>query len=94
MKNPSVTTIIASQLPPSQRPLAKNMVGLLAAAIAHGCEVSGAVSVPGMGVFRVKKMRQRQVRNPRTGETMMRPAHLKMVFRPSKEFQQRIENGA
>ncbi len=93
MKNPNVTNIIAAQLPPSQRPMAKLMVSLLASAILHGCETSGRVNVPGLGVFRLKQMPGRQVRNPKTGETMMRPAYRKMVFRPGKELKERIDAG-
>jgi len=44
------------------------------------------VALRGFGTFKAKDRPSRQVKNPRTGETMLVEAHRAVVFKPSKEL--------
>lgn len=50
----------------------------------------GEVSLPGIGKLKPVQVPGRDRRNPRTGEKVFVPAHLKVVFRPSKIFSERL----
>jgi integration host factor subunit beta len=61
----------------------------IAAALAKGEKVD----LRGFGSFQVAGKKERQGRNPRTGETMTIPARSVAVFKPSKELAVRV-NGS
>ena len=48
------------------------------------------VDLRGFGSFQVSGKKERQGRNPRTGETMTIPARNVAVFKPSKELSVRV----
>ena len=50
----------------------------------------GEVSLPGIGKLKPVQVPGRDCRNPRTGEKVFVPAHLKVIFRPSKIFSERL----
>lgn len=50
----------------------------------------GEVSLPGIGKLKPVQVCGRDRLNPRTGEKVFVPAHLKVVFRPSKTFSERL----
>lgn len=53
------------------------------------CE-SEEVSLPGVGKLKPVQVSGRNRLNPKTGEQIFVPAHLKVVFRPSKAFSERL----
>ncbi len=50
----------------------------------------GRVELRNFGVFEVKTRKQRQIRNPNSGEMMEMPAKDVVVFKPGKELEERI----
>ncbi|GBC98682.1 DNA-binding protein HU [bacterium HR17] len=48
------------------------------------------VNITGFGRFAVRQRPARVVRNPRTGETMRKPASRVPVFRPAKQLKQAV----
>ena len=52
------------------------------------------VDLRGFGSFQVSAKKERQGRNPRTGETMTIAARNVAVFKPSKELSNRLNGGS
>jgi DNA-binding protein HU-beta len=52
------------------------------------------VDLRGFGSFQVSAKKERQGRNPRTGETMTIAARNVAVFKPSKELSSRLNGGS
>lgn len=52
------------------------------------------VDLRGFGSFQVSAKKERQGRNPRTGETMTIAAKKVAVFKPSKELAERVNGSA
>lgn len=50
----------------------------------------GEVFWPQFGKFFSKKYDERFVRNPKTGETMIRPAHRRPCFKIASKFKERV----
>ncbi len=50
-----------------------------------------SVSLPGFGTFRVSETKERQGRNPRTGESMTIAARKSPSFRPGTQLKRAIE---
>ncbi len=50
----------------------------------------GRIELRNFGVFRVKKRRPRQARNPRNGASVKVPARLAVTFKPGQKMQERI----
>lgn len=48
------------------------------------------VSIGGFGTFKVKNVKERQARNPKTGEKVLVPAKSKVVFKPSKQLKELV----
>ena len=48
------------------------------------------VDLRGFGSFLVKEKKERQCRNPRTGETITIPAKRDASFKPSKELSEKL----
>jgi nucleoid DNA-binding protein len=53
----------------------------------------GGIELRGFGIFRVKKRKPRQARNPRTGEKVWVPERFVVVFKPGKEVEERLREG-
>jgi len=49
-----------------------------------------SVKIPGLGVFRLRKMKARMVRNPQTGEPIKIPARKKVGFSVAKTFKETV----
>ena len=58
--------------------------------IAEALAKGEKVDLRGFGSFQVAGKKERQGRNPRTGETMTIPARNVAVFKPSKELSVRV----
>lgn len=48
------------------------------------------LKIPGLGVFRLKKMKARMGRNPQTGEAIKIPARKKVSFTVAKSFKEAV----
>lgn len=62
---------------------AEEIVGIVFDTIKNQLVTGGEISISKFGIFRVKKMNSRDVRNPATGETMTIPDYNKIKFSPS-----------
>jgi DNA-binding protein HU-beta len=49
-----------------------------------------SVKVPGLGIFRLRKMKARMGRNPQTGEAIKIPARKKVGFSVAKTFKETV----
>jgi DNA-binding protein HU-beta len=49
-----------------------------------------SLKIPGLGVFRLRKMKARMGRNPQTGEPIKIPARKKVGFTVAKSFKQTV----
>ena len=49
-----------------------------------------SVKIPGLGIFRLRKMKARLGRNPQTGEPIKIPARKKVGFTVSKTFKEAV----
>ena len=49
-----------------------------------------SLKIPGLGIFRLRKMKARLGRNPQTGEPIKIPARKKVGFTPAKVFKEAI----
>jgi DNA-binding protein HU-beta len=61
-------------------------LALIADALANG----ETVDLRGFGSFQVSAKKERQGRNPKTGESLTSPAKKVALFKPSKELAQRV----
>ena len=73
---------------------AEQQVEAMLAAIAEALARSEKVEFRGFGSFQVSAKKERQGRNPRTGEAILIPARKAAVFKPSKELTERINGTA
>jgi nucleoid DNA-binding protein len=48
------------------------------------------VKIPGLGIFRLRKMKARMGRNPQTGEAIKIPARKKVGFSVAKAFKESV----
>ena len=69
---------------------AEQIVDAVLGQIAEALRNGEKVDLRGFGSFQVSEKKERQGRNPRTGETMMIPAKKVAVFKPSKELAERV----
>lgn len=49
-----------------------------------------SVKVPGLGIFRLRRMKARMGRNPQTGEAIKSPARKKVGFSVAKTFKETV----
>jgi DNA-binding protein HU-beta len=49
-----------------------------------------SVKIPGLGIFRLRKMKARMGRNPQTGEAIKIPARKKVGFSVAKTFKEQV----
>ena len=61
--------------------------------IAETLRSNERVEIRGFGSFAVKERKERQGRNPRTGETITIPAKRDASFKPGKELTERLAQG-
>jgi DNA-binding protein HU-beta len=53
-----------------------------------------SVKIPGLGIFRLRKMKARMGRNPQTGEPIKIPARKKVGFSVAKTFKDTVLGNA
>lgn len=53
-----------------------------------------SLKIPGLGVFRLRKMKARMGRNPQTGEPIKIPARKKVGFTVAKSFKETVLGAA
>ncbi len=63
------------------------------AVIAEALQANERVDLRGFGSFLVKEKKERQGRNPRTGETITIAAKRDASFRPGKELTEKLAQG-
>lgn len=51
------------------------------------------IEIRGFGSYKVKKKRERQARNPKTGEQVYVPEHFVPTFKFSKDFKELVDQG-
>jgi nucleoid DNA-binding protein len=69
------------------------VVDSVLAMIAEALQANERVDLRGFGSFIVKERRERQGRNPRTGETITIAAKRDASFKPSKELTEKLAQG-
>ncbi len=57
-----------------------------------GLQQDGEVRIKGLGTFRLKPVKAKTGRNPKTGERVEIPAHERIVFLPEQSFKEFIAN--
>ena len=72
---------------------AEQFVDAALAGIAEALEKGEKVDLRGFGAFQLNEKKERQGRNPRTGETMTIAARRVAVFKPGKELADRVNTG-
>ncbi len=70
--------------------LAHDIVDELPDIIEKGLYEEGQVRLSGLGTWKLKWMDAREGRNPQTGESLIIPAHSKVIFRPEKPLSEYI----
>jgi nucleoid DNA-binding protein len=73
---------------------AEQVIDAVLAAITDALSKGEKVDLRGFGSFQVSGKKERQGRNPRTGETMTIAARNVAVFKPSKELASRLNAGS
>jgi|GEM_PF-740459 len=58
--------------------------------IEEGLKKDGEVKVKGLGTFRLKPVKEKTGRNPRTGARVLIPLHNKIIFIPERSFKEFI----
>jgi len=70
--------------------LAAEILHVIPDIIEEGLKKDGEVRVKGLGTFRLKWVRERIGRNPKTGEKTEIPPHNRVVFLPERSFKEYI----
>ncbi len=78
----------------SSKKEAEQVVDAVLAQIAEALRNGEKVDLRGFGSFQVSDKKQRQGRNPKTGETITISAKRVAVFKPSKELAERVNQTA
>jgi len=73
-----------------KRKLAAGILRALPEIIEEGLKKDGEVRVKGLGTFRLRWVKERVGRNPKTGERVQIPPHNRMVFLPETSFKEYI----
>ena len=73
-----------------KKKLAAEILHVMPQIIEEGLLRDGEVRVKGLGTFRLKWVRPRVGRNPKTGERVEIPAHNRLVFLPEQSFKEYI----
>ena len=72
------------------RKQADDFVNCLTEIVVKTVKRGESVKVPGLGIFRLRKMKARTGRNPRTGEPIKIPARKKVGFSVAKTFKETV----
>jgi DNA-binding protein HU-beta len=72
------------------RKQADDLLAVLTDTIVKTVKKGESVKIPGLGVFRLRKMRARMGRNPQTGEAIKIPARRKVGFSVAKTFKETV----
>jgi DNA-binding protein HU-beta len=87
-----------AQATQSQKELTERLIDTFLVSITEALVKGEKIDLRGFGSFQVSGKKERQGRNPRTGETMTIAARKVAVFKPSKELSSRLngmpEDGA
>jgi nucleoid DNA-binding protein len=84
-----LVTLIAEQSQQSQSST-NNFIGELVNVIENGLRETGSVSISGFGKFELRWMKERQGRNPQTGEPITVPGQNKVYFKPFKALREDV----
>jgi DNA-binding protein HU-beta len=69
---------------------AEQLIDAMLAQIAEALSKGEKVDLRGFGVFKTSRKKERQGRNPQTGQTITIAARTVAVFKPSKELAERV----
>ncbi len=64
------------------------------AAVLHGLTTDGEAALPGLGLFRLRVVRERVGRNPRTGEEIRIEASASVSFQPGRALKEAVAGAA
>lgn len=78
----------------SSKKEAEQVVDAVLSRIADALRNGEKVDLRGFGSFQMSEKKERQGRNPRTGETMTIPAKKVAMFKPSKQLAERVNHTA
>ena len=73
-----------------KKKMASEILRVIPEIVEEGLRKDGLVRVKGLGTFRLKPVRARMGRNPKTGERVEIPAHNRVVFQPEVSFKDYI----
>ena len=68
----------------------EQLVDLIVSTVIESVRNDDPVKIPGLGVFRMRKMKARTGRNPQTGEPIEIPARTKVGFTVAKTFKEAV----
>ena len=66
------------------------MLDFLTDTVVKSVKKGESVKIPGLGIFRLRKMKARMGRNPQTGEPIKIPARKKVGFSVAKTFKESV----
>jgi DNA-binding protein HU-beta len=66
------------------------LLNVLVDTIVKSVKKGESVKIPGLGIFRLRKMKARMGRNPQTGEAIKIPARKKVGFSVAKTFKETV----
>jgi DNA-binding protein HU-beta len=72
------------------RKQADDILGSLIGTVVKSVKKGESVKIPGLGIFRLRKMKARMGRNPQTGEPIKIPARKKVGFSVAKTFKDTV----
>jgi DNA-binding protein HU-beta len=72
------------------RKQADDILGSLTDIVVKSVKKGESVKIPGLGIFRLRKMKARMGRNPQTGEAIKIPARKKVGFSVAKTFKETV----
>ena len=72
------------------RKQADDLLTVLTDMIVKTVKKGESVKLPGLGIFRLRKMKARMGRNPQTGEAIKIPARKKVGFSVAKAFKETV----
>ena len=67
-----------------------DLLNAMVSAVVKSVKKGESVKIPGLGIFRLRKMKARMGRNPQTGEPISIPARKKVGFSVAKTFKEQI----
>ena len=70
--------------------VAEKTVSAAVETIIEEVRAGNVVTIQGFGTFKTVAVAERKGRNPQTGDEIIIPAHKKVVFKPSKQFKEKV----